>query len=209
MVHDQDAAAAAATKNIQVAAARSKPDTRGKIDMGSQRCVATTLKGQQQCSQQTRHGYLCRVHRAQIDGTCIKASSVPGAEKGLWAETRSFKKGKIVARYTGDLVPTQAGKRRNGFGGSHYVLELSDAVSIDAARTNTADGRMVNDARGSGRQPNACFRGNQRNKTATVVATRTIKKGEEVLVNYGYEFWNQRLQRRWMSAPLSSRTSVN
>ena len=41
--------------------------------------------------------------------------------------------------------------------GSSYVIELSERVAIDAARTNTADGRLLNDARGSGLRANVRF----------------------------------------------------
>jgi hypothetical protein len=182
------AAKAAVTINVPLSAMRPKPDRHGQVDVGSQRCVAETKKGGQ-CSQQTHHGCYCWVHRAQIDGTRIKASSIPGAGKSLWAATRDYPPGAFVASYTGDLVPTQAGKEADGFGGSHYVLELSEAVSIDAARTNTADGRMVNDARGSGQRANVRFSVNQRNKTAVLRTTRWVRKGQEFRASYGRLFW--------------------
>jgi hypothetical protein len=186
----RESAIVAATSNEPVTADRPQPDKHGQIAMGSQRCTANNRTGKQ-CASRTLHGQYCWVHRAQLDGTRIKASSVPGAGKGLWAATRDFGPGDIIARYTGDLVPTVAGGRADGFGGSHYVLELSDAVSIDAARTNTADGRMVNDARGSGQRPNCRFSVNQRAKTATLRAVRRIAKGAEILVSYGRQFWHR------------------
>jgi hypothetical protein len=186
----RESAVAAATTNTPVTADRPQPDQQGQIVVGSQRCTADTKAGKQ-CGARTLHGRYCWVHRAQLDGTRIKASSVPGAGKGLWAATRDFRPGQIVAHYTGDLVPTAAGGRADGFGGSHYVLELSDAVSLDAARTNTADGRMVNDARGSGQRPNCRFSVNQRTKTATLRALKPIKKGAEMLVSYGRQFWSR------------------
>jgi hypothetical protein len=131
------AAIAAATTNMPVPADRPAPDARGQIDVGPQRCVATNKRTHKQCEEQTRHGCHCNTHRAQLDGTRIRASSVPGAGKGLWAATRDFRPGDTIARYTGDLVRTKSSSA------SRYVLQLSVAVSIDAARTNTADARMV------------------------------------------------------------------
>jgi len=181
-------AIAAATTNVPVEEDRPQPDKHGQIATGSQRCTADTKTGKQ-CGMRTLHGRYCWVHRAQLDGTRIKASSVPGAGKGLWAATRDFRRGEVIAQYTGDLVPTAGGGQADGFGGSHYVLELSEAVSIDAARTNTADGRMVNDARGSGQRPNCRFSVDQRTKRATLRAVRHVKKGTEMLVSYGRSFW--------------------
>ena len=150
--------------------------------MGARRCAATTKAGVQ-CKAQTRHGEYCWIHLAQLRGVRIKMSEIPEAGKGLYA-ARDFKKGDIVARYTGDQVPTGG-----DHDGSAYVLELSEAVSIDAARTNTAEGRMINDSRGSGKRNNCRFSCNQAAKTAVLRATQSIAKGRELFVGYGRNFW--------------------
>ena len=155
--------------------------------MGARRCAANTKAGVQ-CKAQTRHGEYCWIHLAQLRGVRIKASGIPGADKGLHAAQR-FRKGEVVARYTGDAVPTGG-----DHDGSAYVLELSEAVSIDAARTDTAEGRMINDSRGSGKRNNCRFSCNQAAKTAVLRATRTIAKGEELFVGYGRNFWPPRGQ---------------
>ena len=174
--------------NQPVRADRPPVDSKGQIDMGAQRCVENTKAGCW-CKLHTRHGCLCWIHRVARDGLQIKKSTVPNAGLGLFAR-RAFKKGEIVARYTGDLIETQAGEdRRDGFGGSKYVLEMSERVSVDAARTNTADGRMCNDPRGSGKRANVKFSVNQQTKTATVRAKRAIAAGEELLLSYGRGFW--------------------
>jgi hypothetical protein len=85
-----------------------------------------------------------------------------------------------------DQVPNNADSPR-----SAYILELTETLGIDAARTNTAEGRMVNDARRSGLKNNLRFSANQRNKTAKLIALRNIKKGEEFLVSYGRNYWPQ------------------
>ena len=53
---------------------------------------------------------------------------------------------------------------------------------------------MANDAKGSGRRNNVRFSVNQRSKTAKLVAVRKIKKGEELLVSYGRNYWPQQLK---------------
>ena len=174
--------------NLPVRADRPPVDSKGQIDMGAQRCVENTKAGCW-CKLHTRHGCLCWIHRVARDGLQIRKSTVPNAGLGLFAR-RAFKKGEIVARYTGDLIETQAGEEhRDGFGGSKYVLEMSERVSVDAARTNTADGRMCNDPRGSGKRANVKFSVNQQTKTATVRAKRAIAAGEELLLSYGRGFW--------------------
>ena len=175
-------------ENQPRAADRPPVDGKGQIDMGSQRCTADT-KARCWCKARTKHGCLCWVHRAARDGTRIKDSAVAGAGRGLFA-ARDFAKNEVVARYTGDLINTAEGRADGeGFGGSHYVLELSEQLAIDAARTNTADGRLINDARGSNRRANVRFVANQRAKTVTIRTTRRVREGEEFLLSYGRSFW--------------------
>ena len=159
----------------------------GQINMGTQRCIAQTKAGGQ-CKQPTRHGAHCWVHLMQKFGVRIKTSTIPGAGKGLHA-ARDFKKGDVVARYTGDLLPVKApdGSENRG----QYMVLLSEVGTgavIDAARTNSAEGRMLCSAAGSGRRNNCRFSADQRSKTMKLRATRNIKKGEELLVNYGPDF---------------------
>ena len=161
--------------------------TEGQIKMPSQRCIADNAKGTQ-CKLRTRHGDLCWTHLSQKYGVRVRQSEHAEAGKGLhasrelWPGGPGRRKGNRV-RYTGDLIKTGDAE------GSHYVLELSELLSIDAARTNAGEGRMVNDARGSGRRNNCRFRCDQVKKTATLEPLRHIKKGEELLVSYGREFW--------------------
>ena len=179
----RDETLAAARDTVPLAAPKPHPPTiDGEVRMGARRCAATTKAGVQ-CKAQTRHGEYCWIHLAQLRGVRIKMSEIPEAGKGLYA-ARDFKKGDIVARYTGDQVPTGG-----DHDGSAYVLELSEAVSIDAARTNTAEGRMINDSRGSGKRNNCRFSCNQAAKTAVLRATQSIAKGRELFVGYGRNFW--------------------
>ena len=164
----------------------------GSIQMGSQRCIADTAKGIQ-CSQRTRHGAHCWIHLAQKFGVRIKNSTLGSAAgKGLFA-AKDYKRNEVVARYTGDLIPSTSGDDLvDNKESSHYRLLLSEVgqgAIIDAARTNAAEGRMVNDARGSGKKNNCKFSCNQVKKTAVLRAVRRIMKGEELFVNYGPSFW--------------------
>ena len=201
--HATVSAAAMSQERAREAAVRAEADTSpllpgairppvmpdGQIRMGTQRCVAET-KAKGQCRLMTRHGAHCWVHLAQKFGARIKPSTLQGAGKGLFA-ARDFRKGDKVARYTGDLIPV-AKEAKHGENHSHYQLLLSEqgqGAIIDAARTNAAEGRMVNDARGSGQRNNCRFSCDQTRKTAVLRATRNIKKGEELFVNYGRDYW--------------------
>ena len=95
----------------------------------------------------------------------------------------------MIGNYTGDVVRVDQLPEEEEVPRSSYVLELTETLGIDAARTNTSEGRMVNDARRSGFKNNVRFSANQRNKTAKLIALRNIKKGEEFLVSYGRNYW--------------------
>jgi len=121
---------------------------------------------------------------------------VPGGAAGLGVfAARSFsppkgKKGnQLRLPYTGDRVATRDGKLPGGFGGSHYVFQLTRERSIDAARTNSGVGRMVNAARGSGKKPNEYLCPDGKKRTASIVATQNIDPGDEIIVAYGSGFW--------------------
>ena len=159
----------------------------GEIDMGAQRCVADTKIGGW-CKQHTKNGCLCWIHRAQLDGTQIKKSTIPNAGKGLFAK-KDFGKGDAIVRYTGDMVKTENGEKPEGFKNSHYVLELSEMRAIDAARTNAADGRLINSPKGFPQaRANCRFAADHRRGIVTIRAQRKIKKGEELFINYGRNF---------------------
>ncbi len=176
-----------AEMNIERAADRPPMDKQGKIDMGENTCIAEVSLGRQ-CTARTRHGYFCEDHRAARDGTRIKQSNKAEAGLGLFAE-RAFIKDEFVAHYTGDLIRTEAGDKRAGFEGSHYVFQMTEQWSLDAARTDTADGRMINDPKGTGKRGNTRFVLNTKTLKVHIKTARKIAAGEEFLLPYGRGFW--------------------
>lgn len=167
--------------------ARPVPNKDGEVNMGARRCAADTKAGGW-CKARTRYGCLCWIHRAQLNGTQIKDSTLQGAGKGLFART-DFAKGDAIVRYTGDVVDTVDGAQEDGWRGSSYVLEVTNSWGIDAARTDTADGRMINDTVASDKRANVTFAFDARRKVVTVRAMRAIKAGEELFIKYGGQYW--------------------
>ncbi|MEQ1735077.1 MAG: reverse transcriptase domain-containing protein [Rhodoglobus sp.] len=184
----------AATKNTPMDEARYEalPDTNkhGATVCPGQRCTANNAKGKQ-CGARTRNGQYCWTHTQLIHSVRIKPSTIKNAGKGLFA-AKDTPTATNIAAYTGDLTTGS----KDDYGGSKYVIELSRGYAIDARRTNTAPGRMINDPRGTGQRPNCEFRADQRAKTITLWTTRPVAKGEEYTVSYGKEFWKRCTARK-------------
>ena len=161
---------------------RPRPNASGVVVMPTQRCTADN-KRDIQCGCKTAKGQHCHIHMRLHDGLRVTTSSVAHAGNGLFA-TRDFAPGEHLADYTGDELII----RRDGDGGP-YCLALTKRRAIDAAATNTGYGRWANDPRGSDGGPNAEFVLNPARGTGRLRATARIRKGEEIFVSYGRQYW--------------------
>ncbi len=123
----------------------------------------------------------------------IKKSNLPGAGLGLFTNI-PFRKGDRIVEYKGRRQPWNTVKDEDGYNG--YLLRLNRTTAINALPYKKAFGRFANDAIGLDRV--AGLRNNAEyliyGKRCFIVATRSINKGGEILVNYGKAFWN--LQRK-------------
>jgi hypothetical protein len=124
----------------------------------------------------------------------IKRSQLPKAGKGLFS-LRTFTRGDIICEYEGEVVPWSECERRSDDGHEGYAVFITKNRCIDAFFTPWAAGRYANDARGIGRvsglRNNAHYEIQSRKgeKRVFIVATRTIRSGEEVFVHYGDDYW--------------------
>ena len=174
----------AAVRTEPPAPDRPAPNRNGTIVMPSQRCTANTKSGAH-CKQRTAKGQYCWNHLRSMAGLRIKKTPIAGAGFGLFAD-RDLPRSMRV-NYTGDRA-----RLADAADGGTYFLQTSRDDAVDAARTNCGEGRWVNDPRGSGHRANAEFvlytpPGGTR--TACLRITRLVKKGEEILVKYGAEYW--------------------
>lgn len=123
----------------------------------------------------------------------IKRSLLPNAGKGLFTRV-DIKKGDRIVEYAGRRRKWKDVKHLDGHNG--YLMRLNRTTAIDAKPLNSGKGRYANDAMGltrvAGLRNNAEYLiyGNR----VFIEATRNIRKGEEIFVSYGKEFWN--LQRK-------------
>jgi uncharacterized protein len=118
----------------------------------------------------------------------VKKSKLIGAGLGLFTKV-SIAKGTRITEYKGRLQPWREMKKADGHNG--YLLRVNRSWVIDALPFKKSLSRYANDARGLIRVP-----GLQNNADYIVdglrcylEAKRSIRKGEEILVSYGREYW--------------------
>jgi len=147
----------------------------------------------------------CEVHLLKNDSVVIGKSRIPQGGLGLFAWTARdvgsqqrkdkkpplFTKNKYITAYGGRrTTPEKLSKwydYKNDNGEkiettAPYALTMNDGTIRDAACKRRA-GAYVNDYRGSGKRPNAEL------KDDGVYALKNIYKGDEILVDYGSEYW--------------------
>lgn len=118
----------------------------------------------------------------------VKRSGLPGSGLGLFAG-KEIPKGGVVVEYAGRRRKWRDIKHLDGR--NKYLLTLNRTIAIDARPYSSGVGRFVNDAVGPkkvhGLRNNAEYviRGGR----VFIEATRRIRKGEEILVGYGRDFW--------------------
>lgn len=119
----------------------------------------------------------------------IRKSQLPGAGLGLFTRV-AIERGQRITEYKGRLVLWNNIKQEDGVNG--YILRVDRTWAINAKNYLSAFGRYANDAQGLSRQ-----RGLNNNaeyvidgRRCFIEAKRMIRKGEEILVGYGKDYWN-------------------
>lgn len=126
----------------------------------------------------------------------IKKSKLPGAGKGLFT-TKAIRKESKIIQYRGEIIGYKEYRKRAKKQQDHYLFYLKKNLCIDAMYTPQYKARYANDAEGFSRLKkirnnsdyiifgNKCF----------IVASRDIKAGEEIYVNYTKSYWNTMRKR--------------
>ena len=151
------------------------------------RCKATT-KGGSQCSRTTcKYSDMCYQHTKSDKNLEVKKSHIVDAGQGLYA-TKLFKKGEKITDYRGVVKTSEEyNKKKSGYG-----IHLNKGSILDASSTQSGLGRYANNCRPSNKEckgNNATLVVNNKNKTASLKATKSIRMGEEIYVPYGSGYW--------------------
>lgn len=117
----------------------------------------------------------------------LKDSKIVGAGTGLFAK-KKFKKDEFICWYFGVLVEKDLVE--NEYYDSDYLLKNPYHLDliIDADDPLSCFARYANDSL-SRKKTNSRFEFYVDINTASLVATKDIKKGDEIYVDYGTEFW--------------------
>ena len=140
---------------------------------------------------------------------CLKKSLIPGAGNGLFVKNE-IKKGEIVCEYEGEIVPWSVCEKRAEEGHEGYAFFITKNRCVDAYFTKEAIARYANDAKGIGRveglKNNAQYeiKTRQGEKRVFIVAIKTIKPNDEVLVDYGKDYWKNLSKAKDLKAKVNS-----
>jgi SET domain-containing protein len=103
---------------------------------------------------------------------------------GLFAKT-AFKRRDFIIEYTGEHISQEEADRRGG----KYLFTVTDDVTIDGkGRKNTA--RYINHSC----DPNAEAERDEDELKIRIYARRRIEPGEEILYDYGSEYWDTHIK---------------
>lgn len=119
----------------------------------------------------------------------LKKSGLRGSGKGLFTRV-DIPKGMRIVEYKGSRQPWKDVKHEDGH--NAYLFKVNSRLAINALNYKKSFGRYANDARGfsriKGLRNNAEYE--VENNRVYIDAVRKIKKNEEILVDYGGNFWS-------------------
>jgi SET domain-containing protein len=122
----------------------------------------------------------------------VKISKLPQAGKGLFAK-RSFRKGQRITEYKGRLRKWKDVAHEDAI--NTYLMRVNRFWAIDAKPTVLTFGRYANDAagtKGKSRKDNNAIYVTE-GVRCFLEADKEILPGDEILVDYGKEFWDLHL----------------
>jgi SET domain-containing protein len=121
----------------------------------------------------------------------VKKSRLTGAGKGLFT-TKAIRNEAKIIEYRGEIIGYKEYRRRARKEQDHYLFYLRRELCIDALHTTQYKARYANDAAGITR-----MKGVRNNSDyiifgdkCFIVASREIKAGEEIFVNYTKPYWD-------------------
>jgi SET domain-containing protein len=119
----------------------------------------------------------------------VKKSKIPNSGKGVYTKI-DIEKDEIVTEYTGEKVSHTIGTARFILNQSDSLIYLNKKYFVDSRTDENCLATFINDASGLNKinLKNNVLMIRVRGRIF-VVAKRNIKKGEELLISYGTNYW--------------------
>lgn len=118
----------------------------------------------------------------------VQPSQIPKAGLGLYTLV-DIKKDVYIVEYKGAITTWAAADHQDG--DNPFIFYINEEHVIDGSKDATSKSKYANDARGltrvEGLRNNATFI--EDGVRVFIQATRNIKAGSEILVNYGPDYW--------------------
>ena len=154
--------------------------------------MSGTIKESVRCKGWTKSGIRCRKFTTFYPGKCgthtedfkLKKSTIPRAGRGLFV-SRDFANHEKLGDYKGERMSRTAFEAQ--VPESAYGYRFKNKI-IDAKKTQSCLARNINDARDDAKT-NCEFVDRIRQNKVEVLATKPIKSGSEVFVDYGPTYW--------------------
>jgi hypothetical protein len=118
-------------------------------------------------------------------GLEVKTSLIPNAGLGLYA-LKDFKKGDIIDYYRGKIITTSENQPNN-----RYILEVNSKYLVDGSDPQSSMIRYANCCRTKDRPKRNNCQLNASKPFPKAIATKNIKKGSEIYLNYGPSYWKE------------------
>lgn len=137
--------------------------------------------------------YLCRMTIPDKE-LYVAKSTIPAAGKGLFTKV-DIKKGTLIVEYVGKIQPWKEVKEEVD---NDYIYYINSKHVINARPVMDALARYAND--GEGREKVKGISNNskysRKGLRVFIKAVKDIAAGDEILVSYGDEYWEQDVVNR-------------
>lgn len=153
-------------------------------------------KNGERCNRRTcKYSDYCWQHTKIYKGLKLKKSNIPGANIGLFA-TKEFKKGQKIADYRGRIMSQAEYDKLDNWEGV-YGVEIKKGEVMNADTTQDGLGRYANHCRPKNIRAKHCKGNNAKisishrgdDPKVSLKATKKIRPGQEIYVNYGPNYW--------------------
>jgi len=131
------------------------------------------------------------IEAVESDYLYIQNSQIPNSGSGLFTAVKIYKD-EIISVFKGEILSDFEVKVRESKGEDKYFMILLSGLVFDCMHTECY-AKYANDARGFSK---SAFKNNAKitlddNDNVCLVATSTIKEGQEIFCSYGQKYWKK------------------